>query len=201
MQDELLRLLAARKGHFKLESGHHGDLWLELDLLFLRPGANRPFVAELANRLAVHKIDAVCGPLVGGALIAHIVAAELNVEFYYTEPHLSTRPDALYPMEYRLPAGSRKPVAGKNVAIIDDAINAGSAARGTLLELQSQGAKVAVFGALLVLGTAFPRFVTDQGIPLERLATLSSNLWLPEDCPLCKSHTPLENPLIDGGRN
>ena len=60
MQEELLSLLAARKGHFRLESGHHGDLWLDLELLCLRPQRIRPFAVELAKRLPA--VDAVCGP-------------------------------------------------------------------------------------------------------------------------------------------
>jgi hypothetical protein len=28
----LLDALPARRGHFALESGHHGELWLELEL-------------------------------------------------------------------------------------------------------------------------------------------------------------------------
>jgi orotate phosphoribosyltransferase len=37
MVENVLELLSARKGHFLLESGHHGDLWLDLETLFLRP--------------------------------------------------------------------------------------------------------------------------------------------------------------------
>jgi orotate phosphoribosyltransferase len=78
MQQDLLMMLSARKGHFKLESGHHNNFWLDLDLLFLRPRAVHRFAVELANRLAKHKPDAVCGPLVGGALIAEMIATELD---------------------------------------------------------------------------------------------------------------------------
>jgi orotate phosphoribosyltransferase len=35
-------LLAARQGHFKLESGHHGDLWLDLDQLLGQPARLQP---------------------------------------------------------------------------------------------------------------------------------------------------------------
>jgi hypothetical protein len=31
MQPELLSLVAARNGYFRLESGHHGTLWLDLE--------------------------------------------------------------------------------------------------------------------------------------------------------------------------
>ncbi len=37
MQEKVLELLSGRQGHFLLESGHHGDLWLELAILRLRP--------------------------------------------------------------------------------------------------------------------------------------------------------------------
>src|SRR5258708_33924747 len=125
-----------------------------------------------------------------------MVASELNVEFYYTERHVAPRPEALYPMEYRLSTGLRKAIAGKTVAIIDDAINAGSAVRGTLLEVQTKGAKVAAFGTPPVLGTGFPRLVTDQGIPLGRPAALSRNLLRPTGWPVVQAQTPLDNLVV-----
>jgi orotate phosphoribosyltransferase len=52
-QDEVVGLLRATRGHFLLESGHHGDLWLERDPLFLPPTRLERFAAELGRRLAV----------------------------------------------------------------------------------------------------------------------------------------------------
>lgn len=37
LQEELLNLLGTRNRHFKLEAGHHGNLWLDLDPLFICP--------------------------------------------------------------------------------------------------------------------------------------------------------------------
>lgn len=193
MQQDLLNLLAARKGHFKLESGYHGDLWLDLDLLFLRPGQVQPFALELAHRLSKYNIAAVCGPLVGGALIAQTVATELNLEFYYTERFVYPQRDTLYPVEYRLPNSLRRVVQGKDVVILDDVINAGSAVRGTLAALRAYGARPVAVGSLLVLGDLAPGFCADQNLSLESLAYLSSGLWLPAECPLCASQTPLED--------
>lgn len=194
MQQALLNLLAARKGHFKLESGHHGNLWLDLDSLFLHPAQIQRFAVELANRLAKYNIAAVCGPLVGGALIAQTVAAALDVEFYYTERFVLPQRDGLYPVEYRLPTSLRKLVSGKEIAIIDDVINAGSAVRGTFAELQSCGAKPVAIGALLVLGSAASDFFTKNNLPVESLATFPNDIWTPAECPLCASHVPLEEP-------
>jgi orotate phosphoribosyltransferase len=193
MQPDLLKMLSAREGHFKLESGHHNNFWLDLDLLFLRPRAVHRFAVELANRLAKHKPDAICGPLVGGALIAEMIAAELDVEFCYTERFVPAQRDAMYSMEYRLPAGLRGPLHGKAVAIVDDVISAGSAVRGTLAELQTYGARPVAIGALLVLGNLAANFFAERNLPLEYIAGQPSSLWLPSECPLCAAQVPLED--------
>jgi orotate phosphoribosyltransferase len=198
MQQELMNLLAARSGHFRLESGHHGNLWLDLEPLFLRPGHLQRFVVELAHGLATYNVGAVCGPLVGGAFLAQSVAAVLDVEFYYTERFVPSERDALYPVKYRIPDGLREMVHGKNVAIVDDVINAGSAVRGTFAELRSCGANPVVIGALLVLGASASGFFGDQNIPVEYVAYLPNELWTPAECPLCASQMPLEDLTAEG---
>src|SRR6478752_2398396 len=141
MRPDLTALIPARRGHFRFESGHHGDLWLDLDALFLRPCRLRPFAEELAGDLARHDIAVACGPLVGGALLAQTVADILGVEFCYAEQFIPDRPEALYPVEYRLPAGLRAAVRGKAVAVVDDVVNAGSAVRGAWAALEACGAR------------------------------------------------------------
>ena len=198
MQPELLSLLAARSGHFRLESGHHGSLWLDLDPLFLRPGRLRRFVAGLAEQLAKYGVEAVCGPLTGGAFLAQSVAAALDVEFYYTERVVPAERNALYAVTYRLPGGLRERAQGKSVAVVDDVINAGSAVRGTLAELRSCGATPAAVGALLVLGSAAASLCADQGLPLETIAARPNEIWAPAECPLCAAQTPLEDLTAEG---
>lgn len=190
---ELLGPLTARKGHFKLESGHHGDLWLDLRLLFVRPERLRPFARDLATRLEPYEIQAVCGPLVGGALLAQMIAAELNVDFVYAERSLREGSAALYPVDYRVAAAFRNRIRGKQIAVVDDAINAGSAVRATLADLAACGARPVAIGALLVLGSSAKDIAAAAGIPLGSIASLSSGLWTPTECPLCASGVPLED--------
>lgn len=106
---------------------------------------------------------------------------------------MSPQHDILYPVKYRIPSALRNMVHGKDVAIVDDVINAGSAVRGTFAELQSCGAQPLVIATLLVLGSSASSFCSDQNIPLERIAYLPSDLWAPSECPLCASQTPLED--------
>jgi len=56
---DLLELLPSRRGHFLLESGHHGDLWLELDALFHQLARLAPLIAMLGDRIAAHGVDAL----------------------------------------------------------------------------------------------------------------------------------------------
>lgn len=181
--DGLLELVPARRGHFEYESGHHGDRWLDLDTLFLRPRRLQPYVAELASQLALHGLEAVCGPLVGGALVAQAVAAELGIAFCY-----SIRRDGAY----EVPAAFGPALAGRRVAVVDDAINAGSATLGTAASVRALGGRLSVVGALLILGD--PASVASAGVPVEHVAALPTALWTVADCPLCDAGAPLDRP-------
>lgn len=185
MDANLLELMPVRRGHFRYESGYHGELWLDLDRLFLNPIRISPLARDLASRLAPSAIEAIVGPLVGGALLAQMIAVELGVEFAYTEPRPPSSNDTLYPVVYHLPATVAPLMRGKRVAIVDDVINAGSAVRGTYHALTEAGAKPAVIGALLVLGDAARPFLKSSGMILEQLATFPNPLWDPANCPLC----------------
>ncbi len=193
MPIDVLNLLAAREGHFLLESGHHGDLWLDLELLCSRPRRVQPLAAELATRLSKLDVEVVCGPLVEGAFVGLMVASELNVQFSYSERFARTANDELFPAGYRIPDSLRSAARRKRVAIVNDVINAGSAVRGTFSDLQDCGANVIAIGALLVLGAAASEFATDKGIVLESIAALPSHLWTATECPLCSSGLPLED--------
>jgi orotate phosphoribosyltransferase len=193
VQERVLELLSARRGHFLLESGHHGDLWLDLELLCRHPRRVQAVAAELAEPLSKLEVDAVCGPLVEGAFVGLMVASLLDVQFTYSERFARSAEDGLFPAGYRVPAPLRGGLRGKRVAIINDVINAGSAMRGTFADLGECGATVVAIGALLVLGTAGAVFASNEGVPLLSAATLPNNLWTPSDCPLCVLRVPLED--------
>ena len=89
-------LASPRYGHFRLESGHHSNLWLDLEGLFDQPARVRPFVTHLARALRPHKIAGVCGPLVGGAFLAQMLASALNAEFFFTARVMPGEGDGLY---------------------------------------------------------------------------------------------------------
>lgn len=188
-----MNLAGSRTGHFRLESGHHTELWLDLDQLFARPAVLRPHVAELGRRVSARRIDAVCGPLSGGAFLAQLIAADLGVEFAFAERIVTDR-TGLFPVDYRIVPALRGVLLGKRVAIVDDAISAGSAVRGTLADVKACGALPLVLGALISFGSRAREIAADERIPLESLVQLPDPIWVPTECPMCALGAPLQTP-------
>lgn len=186
-------LTAGRRGHFQLESGHHSELWFDLDTLFALPRRIDPFVRQLTELLRRYNAAAVCGPLLGGAFLAQLVAQALDVEFCFTERVLPTNATGLYQASYRLPHAFRASVRGRRIAMVDDVMSAGSALRGTYSELQAHGATPVVAGALMVLGNTGADFFAEQQVAVAAVIRESYSLWLPAECPHCVAGMPLEN--------
>ena len=190
----LLRLASPRHGHFRLESGHHSNLWLDLEGLFVQAATVRPFVTQLARALRRYKVAGVCGPLIGGAFLAQMLAAALKAEFFFTERVMPGEGDGLYQAQYHLPPAARSRVREKRLAIVDDAISAGSAVRATYVELREHGAEPVVVGALLALGSAAWPFFGERGVPVEAVSRVPFDMWAPGECPLCASGQALLDP-------
>jgi len=191
MQERVARLLPSREGHFVFESGHHGQVWLDLERLFLHPDRVRPLAEGLADRLREHRLEAVCGPLVEGAFVGLMVASSLHLPFTYSEPVRDERATGLFPVSYPIPKPLQPELHGKRVAIVNDVINAGSAVRGTLASLKQCGAQPVVVGTLAVYGPAASELAATHDVALVTLASFPSRIWEPSRCPLCANGVPL----------
>jgi orotate phosphoribosyltransferase len=187
MSADVTELARPVRGHFDLHTGYHGDVWLDLDALFLWPGRLRPDAKRLARYLRRLRPAAVCGPLSGGAFLAEMVAGLLGTAFLPAYPA---------PGGYRVPPAVRGQIPGWRVAIVDDAINAGTAVRATHRDLRDAGAVPVAVAALLALGPAEAAVTGTLGLPFRAAATLPSRTWPAADCPLCENGTPIEPPPV-----
>jgi orotate phosphoribosyltransferase len=168
-------------------------LWFDLDALFAAPRRIEPFVDQLVESLRRYNVATVCGPLLGGAFLAQLIAHALEVQFCFTERVMPRDASGLFRASYVLPAAFRASFRDRPVAIVDDVMSAGSALRGTYAELQKHGATTVVAGALMVLGDTGAAFFAKRKVPVEAVVRESYSLWLPSDCPLCADGTPIEN--------
>jgi orotate phosphoribosyltransferase len=185
---EVVQLARPRPGHFDLGTGYHGDLWLDLDALLLRPAVLRPHIRWLAERLSEHSAAAVCGPLEGGAFLAYALADRLGAAFL---------------PGYRVPAGRRGKatgyrlpqvpggIGGWRVAVVDDAVNAGTAVAACLQEIRDRGAVPVAVAALLSLGAASAAVPQRMRVPFYAVGTVPSQAWPAGQCPLCTTGIPL----------
>ena len=190
-----LDLARARRGHFQMESGLHSGLWFDLDAAFVDQAALDPFVTQLAQSLRRHDVEAVCGPLTGGAFLAQLVARLLGSEFYFTSP---TAPEGSGPFRarYAVPAATGYRLLGKRVALVDDVMSAGSSLRATLLAVEAHGGIPVVVGALHVLGTNGADFFKERGLRIETTGRTPFDSWRPPECPLCAAGVPLDDPAV-----
>jgi orotate phosphoribosyltransferase len=192
MQSELAQLLAGRHGHFRMESGLHSEWWYDLHALFADPARLQPYVADLAHRLRAYGIEAVCGPMTGGARLAEEIAAQLGATYLFTERFEPAEGEGFFRVKYRVPAELRAVARGKSVAIVDDAISAGSAARGTHADLIACGARPVVLGALFVFGDGIAGFAAEKNLPVEAITRMPFGMWKPAECPLCAAGIAVE---------
>jgi orotate phosphoribosyltransferase len=190
---DVVQLARPRRGHFDLGTGYHGDVWLDLDALFLRPALLRPHVRQLAGQLTEHRIDAVCGPLEGGAFLACALADLLGAAFLpgYRSP--GAAPAYHLP---QVPGG----IDGWRVAVADDAINAGTAVTACLDDIRGRGAVPVAVAALLALGQSSTTIPARVRVPFYTVGAISSQTWPAGKCPLCQGDIPLTDPDPAGGQ-
>ena len=115
------------------------------------------------------------------------------MEFAFAERIVTDRA-GLFPVDYRIAPALREGIRGKRVAIVDDAISAGSAVRATLADVESCGAMPVALGALITVGGRGREFAASKSIPLESLVELPLAIWTAAECPMCAGGAPLTSP-------
>jgi orotate phosphoribosyltransferase len=160
--------------------------------LFVDVARISPALDALAERLRPYDVSVVCGPLLGGAFLAQAMAARLGVRFCYTVPGRPSAAPGLFTATYVLPSGLIPHVRAQRIAIVDDAVSAGSSAKATKDALDQAGATTVVVGALLTLGTSAIDHFAQQDIRIEAIEHRPFDMWGPDECPLCVAGEPVD---------
>lgn len=175
-----------------MESGYHSEWWFNLDVLFDDTARLQPFVDALAHQLQRHDVEVICGPMSGGAKLATLLGETMARPATFSERFESPDATGMFPVRYVIPPNQRAGLVGKRVAIVDDAVSAGSAVRGTYADLVKCGARPIVIGALFIFGQAGEQFAAENKMGVEAIARLPLEIWRPEECPHCRAGEPLE---------
>jgi len=164
---------ALMRGHFRLTSGLHSDIYLQSALVLQYP----EHAARLGEALAAPYTDAraqtVLAPAIGGILVAHEVARALGVRALFTE-----REDGAM----RLRRGFTL-TPGERCLVVEDVITTGGSTREVVECVRASGGSVIGVGSLIDRSGGTAVFDVKRA----SLAMVSASTWPPEACPLCKS--------------
>jgi len=164
---------ALMRGHFRLTSGLHSDVYLQSALVLQYPESAASLGQALAEAFRDVAVTTVLAPAIGGILVAHEVARALGVRALFTEREGGVmtlrRGFALAP--------------GERCLVVEDVITTGGSTREVIECVERHGAVVMGVGSLIDRsggGATFP-------VRRAALATVSATTWPPDACPLCRA--------------
>jgi orotate phosphoribosyltransferase len=161
------------RGHFKLTSGLHSDVYLQSALVLQHPEDAAVLGEGLAAPFRAAGVQTVLAPAVGGILVAHEVARALGVRALFTERENGTM---------RLRRGFTLG-AGERCLVVEDVITTGGSTREVMRCVEEHG------GVVVGVGSLIDRSGGTATFPVKRvaLATLTATTYPPESCPLCQA--------------
>jgi orotate phosphoribosyltransferase len=174
--------------HFVYISGHHGSGWVDKDAIFLRLERVRRLTQLLAEATARIQPDILCGPAVGGLIVAQWTAYALGLPAVFAEHDVRRSLDELRG-PFSLHRNFSRQVAGHRVLVVDDIVNTGQSARQTAAAVRSAGGTVLAIAALVDRGNTD---ATDLGVP-DYIHLLEYKIpnWPAAECPLCQQQVPV----------
>lgn len=173
---------ALREGHFVLSSGLHSPVFLQKNLVFMRPQRTERLCKALAEKItaAVGKVDVVVSPAVGGIIPGYETARHLDAPSIYVEREGG---------QFKLRRGFHiEP--GARVVMVEDIVTTGLSSRECIAAIQATGASVVC--AACIVDRSGGR--ADVGVPLVALATLDVPAYPADALPPELAAIPTEDP-------
>ncbi len=171
---------ALLRGHFRLTSGLHSDVYLQSALVLQYPEQAAVLGGALAARLRHTRPATVLAPAIGGILVAHEVARALGARAVFTERENGVmalrRGFALTP--------------GERCLVVEDVITTGGSTREVMACVEKAGGVVVGVGSLIDRSGGAAHFPVEQAA----LAAVAATTWAPADCPLCRAGSPAVKP-------
>jgi orotate phosphoribosyltransferase len=173
---------AIQKGHFKLTSGVHSDIYIQCAQVMQYPEFMNNLCSELGKKFRGDDVDVIVGPAVGAIIMAHVMARILGpwVRAIFTERENGK-------MTLRRSFKIKK---GEKVLVVEDVTTTGSSVKEVIDIVKERQGKVVGVGALIDRSGG----KIDFGVNTQSLLTLDIKTYLPEVCPLCKKGIPAVKP-------
>lgn len=173
---------ALREGHFVLSSGLHSPVFLQKNLVFMRPDRTERLCRALAEKITakVGAVDVAVSPAVGGIIPGYETARHLGVPSVYVE-----REGGVFKLRrgFQLTPGAR-------VVMVEDIVTTGLSSRECIGAIRAAGGEVVC--AACIVDRSGGR--ADVGAPLVALATLDVPAYRADALPPGLAAIPIEDP-------
>lgn len=171
---------ALLRGHFRLTSGLHSDLYLQSALVLQHPEDAAALGEALAGAFRGDRVQTVLAPAIGGILVAHEVARALGVRAMFTEREAGVM---------RLRRGFAL-TPGERCLVVEDVITTGGSTREVAQCVIEHG------GVVVGVGCLIDRSGATATLPARRvaLAAVTAATYPPDACPLCEAGSPAIKP-------
>jgi len=180
--DEFRAAGALREGHFVLSSGLHSPVFLQKNLVFMRPERTERLCRALARmiRERAPEVDVVVSPAVGAVIPGYETARQLGVPALYVEREGGA---------FRFRRGfALEP--GAKVAMVEDIVTTGLSSRECVQAIRDAGGEVVA--AACIVDRSGGR--AEVGAPLVALATLDVPAYPADALPPELAALPIEDP-------
>jgi orotate phosphoribosyltransferase len=183
-KNELLGVLEARgavqRGHFRLSSGRHSDVYVQKFRVFEHPGLTQSLGASIGAQFG--DFDLVASPAVGAVLLGFATALAAGTPMVFSE---RVDGEMVFRRGFQIPPRAR-------TLVVEDVITTGGSAREVCELVRRGSGEVVGVGALLDRSARG----ADLGFsaPLKALLRLDAESWTEADCPYCARSEPLSDP-------
>ncbi len=175
--------------HIVYTSGKHGSAYVNKDAVYPDTARIAELCRFLADAAAPHRPEIVCGPALGGIILAQWTGHHLGLPAVYAEK----APEG----GMVLRRGYDKLVAGRRVLVVEDILNTGGSVKDAVAAVGAAGGDVVAVAALVNRGRVT---AGDVGAPaLVALLNVALDAWDADACPLCRDGVPI-NVEVGKGR-
>lgn len=177
-----------RDGHIVYTSGRHGSAYVNKDAVYPHTERVRELCGLLAQAAGPLGAEIVCGPAMGGIILAQWTGHHLGLPAVYAEK----APEG----GMVLRRGYDRLVRGRRVLVVEDVVNTGGSLADTIRAVRAAGGTVA--GAVALCNRGGVTAAALDVPALHALVELSLESWAAEECPLCRRGVPVDTAVGKG---
>ena len=180
--------------HLVYTSGKHGDAYVNKDGVYPYTQDVERICRAIAEEFVDANVEVVIAPATGGIVLSQGVARHLSeltgrdVLSVYSEKVDGT---------FVIKRGYDKIVAGRRTLVVEDILNSGGSARGTVVATRTCGGEVIGVAALWNRNEVTTKMLDDVPL-LFSLVNMKLQVWPEADCPSCAQGIPVNTDVGHG---